>query len=133
MRPPRRSSTRAAAAPRPVSFVDLGIRQQRVLDLFSAMRGSKLAGSSTTTFAKYNKFCQNIDPGGGADAGAVNLARTSSNLTAYNNGSDRQNLFNQTNLTYKFGTGPTRRTVVFGAEVGHQNGLDYRRVALRSF
>ena len=82
---------------------------------------------NASQYANYDKFYQNIYPGGGANAGAVNLAGTSSNLTAYNNETDRQNLFNQTDLTYKFGTGPVRHTVVFGGEVGRQNGLNYRQ------
>ncbi|HEV7877616.1 TonB-dependent siderophore receptor [Bradyrhizobium sp.] len=82
---------------------------------------------NASQFARYDKFYQNIFPGGGADAGAVNVAGTSSNLTAYNNETDRQNLFNQTDLTYRFGTGPIRHTVVFGGEVGRQNGLNFRQ------
>ena len=82
---------------------------------------------NASQYANYDKFYQNIYPGGGANAGAVNLAGTSSNLTAYNNETDRENLFNQTDLTYKFGTGPVRHTVVFGGEVGRQNGLNYRQ------
>ena len=82
---------------------------------------------NASQFARYDKFYQNIYPGGGANAGAVNLAGTSSSLTAYNNETDRQNLFNQTDLTYKFGTGPIRHTVVLGGEVGRQNGLSYRQ------
>ena len=83
---------------------------------------------NATQFANYDKFYQNIYPGGRQPMqGAVNLAGTSSNLSAYNNETDRQNLFNQTDLTYKFGTGPVRHTVVFGGEVGRQNGLNYRQ------
>lgn len=82
---------------------------------------------NASQFARYDKFYQNIYPGGGANAGAVNLAGTSSSLTAYNSETDRQNLFNQTDLTYKFGTGPIRHTVVLGGEVGRQNGLSYRQ------
>jgi len=84
---------------------------------------------NASQFARYDKFYQNVYPGGptGSDQGAVNLAGTSSNLSAYNNETDRQNLFNQTDLTYKFGTGPVRHTVVLGGEVGRQNGLNYRQ------
>jgi len=85
---------------------------------------------NSSQIANYDKFYQNIYPGGGANAGAVNAAGTSSNLQAYNNETDRTNYFNQTDLTYKFGTGPVRHTVVFGAEVGRQNGLNYRQSGL---
>ncbi|HEY6041218.1 MAG TPA: TonB-dependent receptor plug domain-containing protein, partial [Anaerolineae bacterium] len=67
---------------------------------------------NATQAANYDKFYQNIYPGGGANAGAVNVAGTSSNLSAYNNETDRTNLFNQTDLTYKFDAGQTRHTVL---------------------
>ncbi|MCS3898219.1 catecholate siderophore receptor [Bradyrhizobium japonicum USDA 38] len=85
---------------------------------------------NSSQIANYDKFYQNIYPGGGANSGAVNAAGTSSNLQAYNNETDRTNYFNQTDLTYRFGTGPIRHTVVFGAEVGRQNGLNYRQSGL---
>jgi catecholate siderophore receptor len=81
---------------------------------------------NATQVANYDKFYQNIYPGG-TDAGAVNVAGTSSNLAAYNNETDRQNFFNQTDFTYRFGTGPIRHTVVFGAEGGVQKGLNFRQ------
>jgi catecholate siderophore receptor len=80
---------------------------------------------NATQAANYNKFYQNIYPGG-----AVNVAGTSSNLSAYNNETDRANLFNQTDLTYKFDAGFTRHTVVFGGEVGRQSGLNFRHSGL---
>nr|WP_274541224.1 TonB-dependent siderophore receptor [Methylosinus trichosporium] len=84
--------------------------------------GGGLSIKNSLQFANYDKFYQNIYPGG-----AVNVAGTSVNLTSYNNETDRQNIFNQTDLTYKFETGPARHTVVLGGEVGHQNGLSYRQ------
>jgi len=82
---------------------------------------------NATQAANYNKFYQNIFPGGGANAGAVNLAGTSSNLSSYNNETDRTNLFNRTDLTYKFDAGWTRHTVLFGEELGRQSGLNFRQ------
>lgn len=82
---------------------------------------------NATQVANYDKFYQNIFPGGGANSGAVNAAGTSSNLSAYNNETDRINIFNQTDLTYKFGTGPVRHTLLFGSEVGRQSGLNFRQ------
>jgi catecholate siderophore receptor len=82
---------------------------------------------NSAQIANYDKFYQNIYPGGGANAGAVNAAGTSSNLTAYNNETDRQNYFNQTDFTYRIGTGPISHTVVFGAEGGVQKGLNFRQ------
>ncbi|WP_420799316.1 TonB-dependent receptor [Nitrobacter vulgaris] len=82
---------------------------------------------NATQAANYNKFYQNVFPGGGANAGAVNLAGTSSNLSSYNNETDRSNLFNRTDVTYKFDAGLTRHTVLFGGELGRQSGLNYRQ------
>jgi catecholate siderophore receptor len=84
--------------------------------------GGGLSIKNSLQFANYDKFYQNIYPGS-----AVNVAGTSVNLTSYNNETDRQNIFNQTDLTYKFETGMARHTVVLGGEVGHQNGLSYRQ------
>ena len=77
---------------------------------------------NSTRYANYDKFYQNIFPGG-----AVNTAGTSVNLTAYNNETDRQNIFNQTDLTYKLDAGWTRHTLLGGVEVGRQNGLSFRQ------
>lgn len=77
---------------------------------------------NTSLFANYDKFYQNIYPGG-----PFNVAGTTFSLTAYNNENDRQNLFNQTDFTYKFDTGLLRHTLLFGGEVGHQSGLSFRQ------
>lgn len=81
-----------------------------------------LTVKNSSQFADYRKFYSNVFPGG-----AVNLAGTSVNLSAYNNETDRQNLFNQTDFTYRTNTGPIRHTILFGGEVGNQSGLAYRQ------
>jgi catecholate siderophore receptor len=73
-----------------------------------------------TLFGKYNRFYQNFV------AGAVNAAQTHVNLTAYNNSTRRQNLFNQTDITYSVSTGGVRHTFVGGAELGHQVSRNFR-------
>ena len=65
-------------------------------------------------FADYDKYYQNTVPG------AVNAARTTFALTAYSSGTDRQNLFNQTDLTFSGATRGVQHTVVAGLEVGRQ-------------
>lgn len=65
-------------------------------------------------FADYDKYYQNTVPGG------VNAARTTFPLTAYSSGTDRRNLFNQTDLTFSGATRGVQHTVVAGVEVGHQ-------------
>jgi catecholate siderophore receptor len=75
-----------------------------------------------TRYASYDKFYQNIFPGG-----AVNPAGTSVALSAYNNETDRQNVFNQTDVTYKVDLGLMRHTLLAGVEVGRQSGLSFRQ------
>lgn len=73
-----------------------------------------------TRFADYDKFYQNSFPG------AVNAAGTQVTLSAYNNATDRRNLFNQTDVTLDVGTGPLRHTLLVGAEVGRQETENFR-------
>jgi catecholate siderophore receptor len=83
---------------------------------------SGLKVRNASRYAAYDKFYQNIFPGG-----PVNAAGTSVNLTAYNNETDRQNLFNQTDVTYRLDTGWVRHTLLAGAELGRQTGLSLRQ------
>ncbi len=69
---------------------------------------------------RYDKFYQNVFPG------AVNEAGTDVSLSAYNNGTDRRSLFNQTDLVYTLGTGRVRQTWLLGAELSHQRSDNYR-------
>lgn len=71
-------------------------------------------------WTSYDKFYQNSFPG------AVNAAGTSVNLSAYNNGTDRTNLFNQTDFTLSVGTGPVRHTLLAGVELGSQKTENFR-------
>ncbi len=71
----------------------------------------------------YDKFYQNIFPG------AVNATATSVALSGYNNGTDRQNLFNQTDLTTTITRGTLRHTLLVGAEFGTQRTDNYRATA----
>ncbi|HEX6040537.1 TonB-dependent siderophore receptor [Longimicrobium sp.] len=68
----------------------------------------------------YDKFYQNSFPG------AVNAAGTQVNLSAYNNATDRTNLFNQTDVTLGVATGALRHTLLVGAEVGRQETDNFR-------
>jgi len=65
-------------------------------------------------FADYGKLYQNIFPG------PVNAAGTRVSLSAYNNATQRQNLFNQTELTGRWAIGPIAQTMLVGFEVGRQ-------------
>ena len=73
-----------------------------------------------TRLASYDKFYSN------SFAGAVNAAGTQVNLAAYNNATDRRNLFNQTDVTYGVATGPVRHTLLVGTEFGRQQTVNFR-------
>ncbi|MBM3818232.1 MAG: TonB-dependent siderophore receptor [Acidimicrobiia bacterium] len=64
--------------------------------------------------ADYDKYYQNTVPGG------VNAARTTFALTAYNSGTDRRNVFNQTDLTFTAATGRIEHQLLAGVEVARQ-------------
>lgn len=63
----------------------------------------------------YDKFYQNVYPGGAVDASGTRLP-----LSAYNNRHDRTNLFGHTELTLRFANARIPQTLLFGAEYGHQ-------------
>lgn len=79
-----------------------------------------LAIRNRSRWAHYDKFYQNSFPG------AVNAAGTQVNLSAYNNATDRTNLFNQTDVTLGLATGPVRHTLLAGAEIGRQETENFR-------
>ena len=83
-----------------------------------------------TIFADYKKFYQNVYPGNGPLAGAVDPTDATVNLAAYQHTTNRDNLFNQTDFTYKTNTGPSRHTVGFGTEFGEQTGIDVRNTGI---
>ncbi|MEO6236938.1 MAG: TonB-dependent siderophore receptor [Vicinamibacterales bacterium] len=82
------------------------------------------AGSMTfrnrTLIGSYDRFYQNFVPG------ATSADRTSVALTAYNNATNRMNVFNQTDLTLVGATGRIRHTLLVGAEVGRQATDNFR-------
>jgi catecholate siderophore receptor len=81
-------------------------------------------------FADYKKFYQNVYPGNGPLAGAVSPDQTSFNLAAYQHETDRQNLINQTDFTYKNYLGPFFHTFGFGTEFAQQTGIDVRNTGI---
>ena len=76
-----------------------------------------------TRVMSYDKFYQNVFPG------AVNSTMTSVALQGYNNGTERQNLFNQTDVTAVFTRGIVKQTLLVGAEVAHQRSDNIRNTA----
>jgi catecholate siderophore receptor len=91
--------------------------------------GSGLTMKNSSLVADYNRGYQNVYPGatgGGPGGGAVTPDQTMLSLNAYQNTTDRQNAFNQTDFVYKTGTGPVLHTIAFGTEFGRQSGISLR-------
>lgn len=65
-------------------------------------------------WADYDKSYQNVFPG------AVDAATQTVAISAYNQATQRRNLFNQTDLVWQASTGAIRHTVLAGAEFGRQ-------------
>jgi catecholate siderophore receptor len=76
---------------------------------------------NVTSFGDYDKAYQNVYPG------AVNAAGTAVSLSAYNNATRRENLFNQTDLTWSAATGPVGHKLLLGAEFGRQRTDNFRQ------
>src|SRR5215475_1676322 len=81
---------------------------------------SKWIIRNRTQFGDYDRFYQNYAPG------AVSADKTQVTLTAYNNATQRQNVFNQTDVTYAAKTGRIRHTLLGGAEFGLQLTDNFR-------
>jgi catecholate siderophore receptor len=73
-----------------------------------------------TQFGGYDRFYQNFVPG----AMTGNQAQVA--LSAYNNATERLNVFNQTDLTYSLSTRRIRHTFLGGVEVGRQLTDNFR-------
>ena len=74
-----------------------------------------------TMFGDYDRFYQNYVPG------AVTANKQFVAITAYNNATKRQNLFNQTDVTFMASTGSIRHNFLAGAEIGRQLTDNFRR------
>jgi catecholate siderophore receptor len=74
-----------------------------------------------TRFADYDKFYQNIYPGSAVSADGSTLS-----LSAYNNDTQRQNFFNQTDLNFTASSGSIKHVLLAGAEFGHQVTDNFR-------
>ena len=74
-----------------------------------------------TMYGDYDRFYQNYVPG------ATSADRSTVPLSAYNNATQRRNLFNQTDLVTSISTGSIRHTVLVGAEFGRQLTDNFRK------
>lgn len=66
-----------------------------------------------TNYAQFDKFYENVFANSPVFAGLVSLG-------AYNNATDRENVFNQTDFLYSLETGPIAHTLLAGIEIGQQ-------------
>lgn len=76
-----------------------------------------------TWFGAYDKDYANVFPG------AVDPTRTLVSLSGYNNATQRNNAFNQTDLVRNLKTGWVRHTVLTGVELGRQRTTNFRNTA----
>ena len=76
--------------------------------------GDRLTVRNRTRFADYDKSYSNAVPG------AVDPTRSEVRLTAYSSGTERQNVFNQTDVIVTANTGRIAHTLLGGAEIGRQ-------------
>ena len=97
--------------------------------------GNGLSVKNGTIYASYLRGYRNVYPGGPTSltalgpatlAGAVNQQQTIVNLAAYENATNRNNVFNQTDFTYKVMTGPVKHTLTFGTEFGLEASFSQR-------
>ncbi|MBR7800705.1 TonB-dependent receptor [Undibacterium fentianense] len=88
------------------------------VDAFTALidhdLGNGFSLRNRTRYADYDKFYQNIF------SGAVNSSATSVSLSAYNNATQRKNLFNQTDLSFEIQSGTIKHKLLAGLELGQQ-------------
>jgi catecholate siderophore receptor len=83
-------------------------------------QGASFTVRNRFSYAVYDKFYQNIFPG------AVNAAGTMVSLSAYNNATTRDNLFNQTDVVVSATTGAIGHRLLAGFEAGRQDTDNFR-------
>jgi catecholate siderophore receptor len=78
---------------------------------------------NTTRFSDYDKYYQNVY--------ANSSVQTNGTLTidGYYDNTQRQNFFNQTDLTYNFKTGSVSHNLLMGLEIGLQENENFRILA----
>ncbi len=89
-----------------------------------------LTVKNATRYADYDKFYQNVYAANGPLAGEVDPLTGQFNRAAYQHTTNRENIFNQTDFTYKAATGPLFHTLGFGTEFAHQQGIDVRNTGI---
>ena len=93
------------------------------VDSFNAVVDHDFGGvtiRNRTRYAIYDKFYQNIFPA------AVNRAGDQVAISAYNNATQRENFFNQTDLNFSLYTGAFKHKFLTGMEFGRQETDNFR-------
>ncbi|MEA2338296.1 MAG: catecholate siderophore receptor [Thermoanaerobaculia bacterium] len=83
-------------------------------------RAGRFTMHNRTLIGNYDRSYQNFVPG------AVTADKARVTLTAYNNATQRRNLFNQTDVTGTVATGSIRNTLLAGTEFGRQLTDNFR-------
>ncbi|MDQ3186886.1 MAG: TonB-dependent receptor plug domain-containing protein, partial [Pseudomonadota bacterium] len=76
-----------------------------------------------TRYAVYDKFYQNVFASGSATA---QDATGTVNIQAYNDATERSNVFNRTDFVYALNTGPVKHELLAGVEYGRQVTDNFR-------
>jgi catecholate siderophore receptor len=101
------------------------------MDAFTAVLdhdfGNGLSLRNRSRYADYDKFYQNIYASGPANGNGSAAHRGTVTLGAYNNATQRTNLFNQTDLFYTLETGSVKHKLVAGLELGRQETDNLRQ------
>lgn len=88
--------------------------------------GPRMTLRNRLSYGNYDKFYQNVFPG------AVNGGAQTVAISAYNNATTRENVFNQTDLIVSAQTGRLGHTLLLGAEVGRQETANFRETGFFS-
>ena len=102
-----------------LSNVDAEVDAFNVLVEHDFQNGALLR--NRTRYATYDKFYQNVFPNA-----AVNAAGNSVSIGAYNNATQRDNLFNQTDFITTIETGSVSHELLIGGELGRQDTSNLR-------
>ncbi len=93
------------------------------LTAFNALVEHKLDNDATirnrTRYTTQNKFYQNVYPSG--------ISGNTVTLQAYNDTTNRDTFFNQTDLLFSMNTGQVKHDMAVGLELGHQNTDNLRK------
>ncbi len=81
---------------------------------------------NATRYASYDKFYQNVFASGAVTTGGAVA------IGAYNQATGRDNFFNQTDVVFKFDTGPISHTLLTGMELSRQETDNFRETGYAS-